>query len=550
MSEQPIPSGPEQPSYEELRRALQGAQARILELERALLEHFKHCRLGARLARSCAEGQPLLDLAEGLEVKAPPREEEGAESQEEQDEDEEDEEDAGACSGRNEGKQGKGKNQGGRKALPAHLPRKLKPYEIDPERDLPGYDPSKPYQVVRHERSEELHVTKPEAFVVIHERPVVAYETAEGELRMAGVGGPDKIFPKCMASPSVLAKVAVERLHNHLTLYRIERFFDEIGAPVSRSTLAQWMVWLGELLTPLSRAQEEAVFQSFKLHADDTTDRVLAPELCDQVKIWALIGCGESLGEIVFRYTESRTSEEVLGLLGRFQGYLQVDACGVYDALYASGKIVEVGCWSHVKRKFDDVMAIDRRARPMLRMIRRLYGAEAHTRKMNGAERWVFRRLVHAPLIRRIGAWVKKQRALELLHSGFKKALNYVHNQWAALTRFLEDGRLALDNNLLESRFHVYGVGRRNHLFWGSREGLKQGLVLFGLIQSCVAHGIDPREYLEDVILRITRTDTRAMDMIPSRWKALVAKEGLLSRAYAEEINRLAPAEVFAADTG
>ena len=114
-----------------------------------------------------------------------------------------------------------------------------------------------------------------------------------------------------------------------------------------------------------------------------------------------------------------------------------------------------------------------------------------------------------------------EQQQAEVLESSFKKALKYVSNQWTALKRFLDDGRLSIDNNIAESEFHVLGVGRRNYLFWGSRDGLTSGLVLLGLIRSCVANGIEPYHYLVDVIRRVATTETPARLLIPSRWKQL-----------------------------
>ena len=140
---------------------------------------------------------------------------------------------------------------------------------------------------------------------------------------------------------------------------------------------------------------------------------------------------------------------------------------------------------------------------------------------MNPEQRRVLRHLASRPILARIGEWVREQRDAEPLESSFRKALSYVVNQWQALTRFLEDGRLCVDNNRAESEFHVLGVGRRNYLFWGSREGLESGLVLYGLIRSCVANGIDPYRYLVDIIRRVTTTVAPSKALIPSRWKCL-----------------------------
>ena len=347
------------------------------------------------------------------------------------------------------------------------------------------------------------------------------YQTLDGETRVATAGGMSKVFPKCAASPEVLARITVDRLHDHLTLYRIARRFSEMGCPLSRSTICNWMVWLGKLLRPLSHAQERELFGAFKRHADDTEMRVLAPGISDRVRVWVVLGDVGGGREIIFKYTEARTSETVKSVLGGHAGYLQVDACGAYDKLYLEGRLIEVGCWSHVFRKFEDLKMMDIRARPMLRMIRNMYAVDSWGEELNSEERRVYRQLAVRPMLAQIGNWVTEQRKAEFIESSFKKALNYVANQWDALKRFLEDGRLSLDNNVAEAEFHVLGVGRRNYLFWGSREGLASGLVLHGLIRSCVANGIDPYQYLVDVIRRVATTETPAHLLIPSRWKEL-----------------------------
>lgn len=468
------------------------------------MKYISQDRSGAAVKRELEQGQPLLDFAEGHD---PAQSQAG-------DDDSEDDPPEPAPLHRTH------RRQGGRRKFPAHLPRETKEYSVDPARDLPDFDPTKGYKIIDYDTCEELCLPRPEPRVIVHKRPVVLYSTREGETRLATVGGMVKVFPKCAASPEVLAKIAVDRLHYHLTLYRIERWFSEHGCPVARSTLCYWMIWLGKLLAPIARAQEREILSGFKLHADDTDVRVLAPGQADRVRVWVLIGGADSR-EIVFKYTESRTTQTVLRVLGSYRGYLQVDACGVYDALYVDGKIVEVGCWSHCLRKLEEVLAVDSRAKPMLWMIRELYNVEDAAAGMKPEDRHVLRQLASRPILARIGAWVAEQRDAELLESSFRKALSYIVNQWKALTRFLEDGRLSIDNNIAESEFHVLGVGRRNYLFWGSREGLESGLVLFGLIRSCMANGIDPYRYLVDVIQRVTTTEAPAKALIPSRWKHL-----------------------------
>lgn len=489
-------------SKEELQSHLHRAEARILELERLLMKYIANDR-GTAARRELTQGQPLLDLVEGHTPAQP------------QENDDDAEDDQPAPPPRN-----KIRKRGGRRKFPAHIPRETKEYSVDPARDLPDFDSAQGYKIIDHDTCEELCLPRPQPYVIVHKRPVVLYSTLEGETRLATVGGMVKVFPKCAASPEILTKIAVDRLHYHLTLYRIERSFAELGCPIARSTLCNWMIWLGKLLSPLVRAQEQEILNGFKLHADDTEMRVQAPGQCDRLRVWVLIG-GMDCREIVFKYTEARTTETVLRLLGSYRGYLQVDACGTYDALYADGKRIECGCWSHVFRRFDELVAVDSRAKPMLRMIRQLYNVESAAKGMSREDRYILRQLASRSILAQIGAWVREQRDAEPLESSFRKALSYVVNQWKALTRFLEDGRLSVDNNIAESEFHVLGVGRRNYLFWGSRQGLESGLVLFGLIRSCVANGIDPYHYLLDVIQRVTTTEAPAKALIPSRWKDL-----------------------------
>jgi len=202
------------PSYEELAVNLKRAEARILELERLLMRYLASDRSHLAAKREIQQGQPLLDLAEG---HAPAQ---TADADEEDDEPE-----PPAPSRKKNGPRG-------RRKLPAHLPRETIAYTVDPAEDLPDYDPAQGYKIIDHDTCEELRLSKPEAKVIVHKRPVVLYQTREGETRLATVGGMAKVFPKCAASPEVLARIATDRLHYHLTLYRIERWFAEQGCPL------------------------------------------------------------------------------------------------------------------------------------------------------------------------------------------------------------------------------------------------------------------------------------------------------------------------------
>jgi len=399
--------------------------------------------------------------------------------------------------------------------------------------DLPGYDPAHGFSVIRHDSSEELHYIPAKYWVLVHKCPVVVYTTVDGERRACTVTASGKVLPKSSASTEILAKIAVDRLDAALTLYRIERRFKDAGCPLSRSTLCTWMMQLGWLLEPIQSAQEYEIRNGFKIHLDDTNILIQDKEAggTRKEKIWVFLGGAPDHPEIVFKTTASRTKDVVLELLSAYRGYLQVDACSVYDELFKRGMATEVGCFSHVFRKFYDIKEVESRARPMLRMISRLADVEDAAKTMDAPARKEYRLQNSQPILTELKAWVEDQREREILESSFKKALNYVHNQWENLIRYLEDGRLSMDNNVAESEFHVVGVTRRNHLFW-SKRGLKYGLVLFGLIRTCRKNEIDPYEYLCDLIPKVSAGGTPAKELIPTRWKQRKEEE---ARGEAEE---------------
>ncbi len=160
----------------------------------------------------------------------------------------------------------------------------------------------------------------------------------------------------------------------------------------------------------------------------------------------------------------------------------------------------------------------------MMRMIRELCDVEEDAADLTYRERYRLRQERSRPVLERIKAWVEQRRAEELFESRFKKALNYVHNQWEALTRYLEDGRLRMDNNPSESEFHVWGTTRRNHLFWGA-SCLPSGLVLLSLIRTCRMNNLDPYAYLSDVIRLASSGELSGAALTPQRWAERKARE-------------------------
>jgi transposase len=394
--------------------------------------------------------------------------------------------------------------------------------------ELAGYDPSRGHEELAWESSEQLRYIPAHFVVILHKRQVLVYRTGEGELKIVCADGPAKVLGKSLPHETALAKIANDKYYLHQPLYRMEQAFAQLGYPLPRSTLCGWLMRMADLLEPIYRAMSADLRSGIKIHIDDTEVKVLEPGAGKAAvyRAWVLSGGAEGRRQVVFVSTPQRTSEAARELLSGYAGYLQADACRVYDGVYKSEQIMEVGCWSHAYRKFEDLKEVDRRVLPMREKIGGLYEVEERGRGISASERKELRQARAAPLLKQLRAWVEEQDRRELIESGFKKALRYVLNQWTALNRYLEHGALEIDNNSAESEFHVLGVGRRNYLFFGGEEGLRRGLRLFSLVRSCVAHWIDPYAYFVDVLRRIERHPARlVLELTPAYWKDLIIRE-------------------------
>jgi transposase len=270
---------------------------------------------------------------------------------------------------------------------------------------------------------------------------------------------------------------------------------------------------------------KRAVLASVKIHTDDTYVPVL-DEARTQTKkgyLWVYIG---DQGDIVFDYTPNRCREGPVAFLSNFKGYLQADAYNGYDAVFENETIVEVGCWSHARRKFHDAFETDRvRCAEMLEYIRQLFAVEreAQERNMNPSERFFLRLDKSRPILTQIKTKLDAWSITVLPKSPLGQAVGYALRQWDALTRFLENAILSVDNNISERNLRMVAIGRNNWTFAGSDEGGRRAAVIYSLVASCKHIGIDPFAYLRDVLDRIsTHPHARIAELTPRGWKAAI----------------------------
>jgi transposase len=418
-------------------------------------------------------------------------------------------------------KRGKSKPHG-RQRPPRNLRREERRYELTAaERLCPDCGTER--QQIGVEMTEQYDYKPAEVFVIEHQQVKYACKCCESQVAMAAK--PPQIIEKGLPGPGLLALIGADKYLYHLPLHRTEDRIGRLGAPMSRSTMSDWMAAGAERLTPLWQLLKAHVLRSKVLHTDDTTVPVRDETRRDHRygRLWDYIGDIEHPG-VVFDYTTTHARDGPAAFLRDFQGFLQADAYGGYDGIYtgSDGKIVEVGCWAHGRNKFKDAQSTDpERVLAAKAWIRKLYDVEDEAKELSSAERLRLRQEKSVPLLESFYKWLLAQKPLVLPKSPIAAAINYLLNQWEALNRYTTDGDLHIDNNISERTLKLIGLGRSNWLFLGSDNGGKTAAVWFSFTATCKHLDIDAFAYLRDVFERLpTHAAERLEELLPHRWHA------------------------------
>jgi transposase len=426
----------------------------------------------------------------------------------------------------------------GRRKLPADLPREKVVHDLA-EEQKPCPCCGEMRQLIGQETSEQLDYEPAKVKVIEHVRLKYACKACE---QKAAEGGPQIVvaekplspIEKGLAAPGLLAYVIVSKYGDHLPMYRLENILARLDIDIARSTMYDWARQSAAALTPLHELMVREVLASRILHTDDTPVDVLDPALgrTRTGRFWVYVG-DQPHPYIVYDYTPSRSRDGPMAFLkdwGRdVVRYLQADAFGGYDGIYrgeAGGLVYEVACWAHGRRYFFDAQATDLAASTQaLAYIRLLYDIEDQAKHTSSAERARMRQERAAPLLVKFRSWLVSQQAVNggpvLPKSPMGQAITYALNQWAALTVYLLDGDLSIDNNVSENALRRIALGRKNWLFCGSDNGGATAAILFSFIATCQRHGVDPLAYLRDVLTRIAALPiSRLAELLPDRWKA------------------------------
>jgi transposase len=407
------------------------------------------------------------------------------------------------------------RKKGGRKALPQSWPRIEVIHEIpEDQRHCPhdGQVLTEINQVV----SEQVDIIPAQIRVIRHIRK--QYACACGQcIRTAPL--PGQPIPKSMASPGLLAHIAVCKYQDALPLYRQEQILQRIGVDIPRATLANWMIRAGQLVQPLINLLRDRVLAYDIVQMDETTVQVLKePGRTAQSTsyLWLQRGGPPDEPVILFDYDPTRCQTVPKALLEGFAGYLQADGYSGYNGVVAIGGLVQVGCMAHARRKFSEALKgqgknpRQGKALQGLAWIQHLYRIEkqARAQQLSPQARRIHRQQHAAPVLAKMRAWLDANLPGVPPGTLTGKALNYLNNEWPKLIRYLEDGRLEIDNNLAENAIRPFVIGRKNWLFSDSVQGVKASANLYSLVESAKANGLEPYHYLRRVFTVLPQAET------------------------------------------
>jgi transposase len=337
---------------------------------------------------------------------------------------------------------------------------------------------------------------------------------------------PAQPIAKSAAGASLLAQVIVAKVADHLPVHRQAKMFRRFGVEIADQTMCGWMRQAAELLDPLYVRLKQFVLRSKVVGTDDTPVKVLDRSLkrtTRKGRFWPYVG-DRSHRAAVFDYTPTRERAGPERFLKSYRGYLQADAYVAYDSFFTKPErgLVEVACWAHTRRHFYN--ALDSDAAHMgavLAHIALLYKIEKHARRsgITGQDLRLLREHASQPLLDQLHQYLGTIREEVLPRSPAGQAVAYALKNWAALTRYVTDGELSIDNNHTERSLRGIAVGRRNWTFVGSDRGGKTMAVLCSFVASCELAGVEPFAWFDDVLTRIGECSIQQLDdLLPHNW--------------------------------
>ena len=423
---------------------------------------------------------------------------------------------------------------GERKSLPAHLPRIEE--VIEPETtSCPCCGGG--MHVIGEEKSERLDVIPAQHRILVTRRPKYGCRACAGAVVQAPA--PERLIRSGLPTEALVAHVLVSKYAWHLPLYRQAQILLAQGIEIDRSVLAFWVGYAAAELMPLWQRMREMLLGSPRLFVDETRAPVLDPgrgrtktgyfwSIARDDSAWRGVTGPPA---VAYSYAPGRGAEHAMTLLAGYRGIVQCDGYAAYKQVARRGRagnaVILAFCWAHWRRRFYEIAKGGGApiAEEALRRIAKLYEIEAEIRGHGADERQAVRQAQSKPLLADLKTWLQTQLARASAKSAIAVAIRYGFNHWDGLERFLEDGRIEIDSNVVERSMRPIALNRKNALFAGHDTGAENWACLASLIETCKLNGVDPQAYLTDVLTKLVNLwpAARIDDLMPWVWAPLRA---------------------------
>ena len=333
---------------------------------------------------------------------------------------------------------------------------------------------------------------------------------------------------KGIAGPTLLAEILLQKYEYHLPFYRQVQQLRHLGFKASESTIDGWFKPTVELLKPLYEVLKSEIMKSDYLQGDETTVPVLdkTTHKTNKEYLWMVRAVEQRL--VLFHYNNgSRSGTVIENLTKGYKGYFQCDGFEGYESAFKTRKDVHiVNCMAHIRRHFEQAMKENKEmAEHALKEIQLLYRIEhgCAEREFTSLQIKQERQEKSKPIMKALKLWMETEGVKYSSASLIGKAITYAYTRWDNMMRYLEDGRIRIDNNLAENAIRPMTLGRKNYLFCGDHEAAVSMSMVCSLLATCKAHEVNPREYLNDIIARMPymqkATYDELLQLLPHKWK-------------------------------